>query len=39
VLIGVIPNAGNGRIGVISGNTFTPLPAQVASSGAVTGTW
>jgi len=39
VLIGVIPNGGNGRVGVISGNTFTPLPAQVAPSSALTGTW
>ena len=38
-LIGVIPDAGSGRAGVISGNTFTPLPAQVASSTAASGTW
>jgi hypothetical protein len=39
VLVGVIPNADNGRVGVISGNTFTPLPTQVAPSSALTGTW
>jgi hypothetical protein len=39
VLIGVIPNAGGGRVGVIRGNTFTPLPAQVAPASALSGTW
>jgi hypothetical protein len=34
VLIGVIPDSGDGRAGVISGNEFTPLPAT-----AVSGTW
>jgi hypothetical protein len=34
VLIGVIPDSGTGRAGVISGNKFTPLPAT-----AVSGTW
>jgi hypothetical protein len=34
VLIGVIPDRGDGRAGVISGNEFTPLPAT-----AVSGTW
>ena len=34
VLIGVIPDNGDGRAGVISGNEFTPLPAT-----AVSGTW
>ena len=34
VLIGVIPDSGGGRVGVISGNEFTPLPAT-----ASTGTW
>jgi hypothetical protein len=44
VLIGVIPGGGNGRIGVISGNSFTPLPASAASASAswaddYSGTW
>jgi hypothetical protein len=39
VLIGVIPNRGGGRVGVISGNEFTPLPATVASAPALSGTW
>jgi hypothetical protein len=44
VLIGVIPGGGNGRIGVISGNSFTPLPASAASASAAwaddhSGTW
>ena len=32
VLIGVIPDSGGGRVGVISGNEFTPLPAAAASA-------
>ncbi len=39
VLIGVIPDSGGGRVGVISGNEFTPLPATVASAPALSGTW
>ncbi len=39
VLIGVIPNAGGGRVGVIRGNTFTPLPMTAASMPADSGTW
>jgi hypothetical protein len=39
VLIGVIPNSRGGRVGVISGNEFTPLPATVASAPALSGTW
>jgi hypothetical protein len=39
VLIGVIPNAAGGRVGVIRGDTFSPLPAQVAGVSALTGTW
>jgi hypothetical protein len=39
VLIGVIPTAGNGRVGVISGNTFTPISAQVADFAALSGAW
>ena len=39
VLIGAIPNSGDGRIGVISGNEFTPLPVTMASVTAVSGTW
>jgi hypothetical protein len=40
VLIGVIPSAnGNGRVGVISGNEFTPMPAQAAPVSPDTGTW
>jgi hypothetical protein len=35
VLIGVIPGDDNGRVGVISGNEFTPLPVSAAfESGA-----
>jgi hypothetical protein len=39
VLVGVIPDSGGGRVGVISGNEFTPLPATVASASALSGTW
>ena len=39
VLIGVIPNAGDGRVGVISGNTLTPVPMTAASVPADSGTW
>ncbi len=39
VLIGVIPDSGDGRVGVISGNEFTPLPAAVAAAGLQSGTW
>ena len=39
VLIGIIPNAGGGRVGVISGNTFTPLPIATASVPSDSGTW
>jgi hypothetical protein len=44
VLIGVIPGGGHGRIGVISGNSFTPLPAAVSAASASaaddqSGTW
>jgi hypothetical protein len=40
VLIAVIPSAnGHGRVGVISGNAFTPLPAQAASVSPDSGTW
>jgi len=40
VLIGVIPSAnGYGRVGVISGNEFTPLPAPAASVSPDSGTW
>jgi hypothetical protein len=38
VLIGVIPDSG-GRVGVISGNEFTPLHVTVASVPALSGTW
>lgn len=38
VLIGVIPGTG-GRVGVIRGNEFTPLPATVASAPSLSGTW
>ena len=40
VLIGVIPDSGGGRVGVISGNEFTPLPGPGAASAAMqSGTW
>ena len=39
VLIAVIPTAGDGRVGVISGNTFTPISAQLADFAALSGTW
>jgi hypothetical protein len=39
VLIGVIPDSGGGRVGVISRNEFTPLHATVASAPALSGTW
>jgi hypothetical protein len=40
VLIGVIPDSGDGRVGVISGNEFTPLPASgAASAPMLSGTW
>ena len=34
VLIGVIPDGGGGRVGVISGNEFTPMPGT-----ALAATW
>jgi hypothetical protein len=40
VLIGVIPDSGDGRVGVISGNEFTPLPGPGAASAAMqSGAW
>ena len=39
LLIGVIPTTGKGRVGVISGNTFTPLPAQGNSTADQSGAW
>jgi hypothetical protein len=39
VLIGVIPDSGGGRVGVISGNEFTPLHATVASEPSLSGAW
>ena len=40
VLIGVIPDGGGGRVGVISGNEFTPLPLSGAASTPMqSGTW
>jgi len=44
VLIGVIPGGGHGRIGVISGDSFTPLPAAASAASAdetddQSGTW
>jgi hypothetical protein len=40
VLIGVIPDGGGGRVGVISGNEFTPLPLSGAASAPMqSGTW
>jgi hypothetical protein len=39
VLIAVIPTAANGRMGVISGNTFTPIPAPVAGVAPLSGAW
>ncbi len=39
VLIAVIPTAGDGRVGIISGNQFTPLKARSASVSPDSGTW
>ena len=39
LLIAVIPNAGNGRIGVIRGNEFTPILAQSAGIPANSSNW
>jgi hypothetical protein len=39
VLIGVIPDAGDGRAGVISGNEFTPLPGQASPAADQSGVW
>jgi hypothetical protein len=39
VLIGVIPDAGDGRVGVISGNEFTPLPGQASPAADQSGVW
>jgi hypothetical protein len=38
-LIGVIPDAGSGRVGVISGNEFTPLSVSPASASPFLNTW
>ena len=39
VLIGVIPDAGGGRVGVIRGNEFTPLDISPASASPFLNTW
>jgi hypothetical protein len=39
VLIGVIPDAGGGRVGVIRGNEFTPLSMSPASASPFLNTW
>jgi hypothetical protein len=39
VLIGVIPDAGAGRVGVIRGNEFTPLRMSPASASPYLNTW
>lgn len=39
VLIGVIPTAGAGQVGVIRGNEFTPIAAQAAAVASDSGTW
>jgi hypothetical protein len=39
LLVGVIPTTGDGRVGVISGNTFTPLPGQGNSTADQSGAW
>ena len=39
LLIAVIPTAGDGRIGVIRGNEFTPILAQSAGVSADSGIW
>jgi hypothetical protein len=32
VLIGVIPGSGDGKVGILSGNAFTPLPGSGVSA-------
>ena len=40
LLIGVIPGGEAGRVGVISGNEFTPVPLPAAASAAFeSGAW
>ena len=39
VLIGVIPDSGEGRVGVISGNEFTPLPVAAGSQAPEYAAW
>jgi hypothetical protein len=39
LLIGVIPTTGTGRVGVISGNSFTPLSGQGNSTADQSGAW
>jgi hypothetical protein len=39
LLIGAIPTTGTGRVGVISGNTFTPIPGQGNSTADQSGAW
>jgi hypothetical protein len=39
VLIGVIPNAGSGRVGVIRANEFTPLPTSSPPVSPYDNTW
>lgn len=39
LLVGVIPTTGDGRVGVISGNAFTPLPGQGNSTADQSGAW
>ncbi len=35
----VIPTAGDGRVGIIRGNTFTPLPVVTNGFAANSGVW
>lgn len=39
VLIGVIPTAGDGRVGIIRGNEFTPLSTPAAGVSVDSGIW
>jgi hypothetical protein len=39
VLIGAIPNHGDGELGIISGNQFTPLALPPNTQASFGGTW
>jgi hypothetical protein len=39
IRLGAVPTTGNGRVRVISGKTFTPIPGQGNSTADQSGAW